>query len=113
MTTPNLRESRKEMAAARKAPAKKAPAKEAAPKPAAKKTDGATKLKWSFPEGFEKRGETGQSAAFGGGELAMRPVDGGWRATFTKDGNVTVLLEKGARGAAYRTCTQYAKGAAK
>jgi len=122
----NLRETRKEMAAARraaktagrpapaKAPAKKAAApRTPAKKAAAKKTDAAPKLMWQFPEGFEKRGETGQSAALGGGELAMRPVDGGWTATFTKDGNVTVLLDKGARGAAYRACTQHAKGAGK
>ena len=107
----NLRETRKEMAAARRAA--KTAGRPAPAKAPAKKTDGATKLKWSFPEGFEKRGETGQSAALGGGELAMRPVDGGWTATFTKDGNVTVLLDKGARGAAYRACTQHAKGAGK
>jgi hypothetical protein len=106
-----LRAARKEMAAARRAA--KATAKPAAKKAAPKATATSTKLKWQFPEGFEKRGETGQSAALGGGELAMRPVDGGWTATFTKDGNVTVLLDKGARGAAYRACTQHAKGAGK
>jgi hypothetical protein len=111
----NLRTARKAQAAMRKAaapaPAKKAPAKKAPAKPAAKKpaASGATKLRWTFPSGYDERAQTGQTAAFGGGELAMVPVDGKWRATFTKGGQVTVLAEGVGAAKAYAACVGYTK----
>jgi hypothetical protein len=65
----NLRETRREMAEARKrhpagkaAPAK-APAKKAPAKKAAAKT-GAAKLRWQFADGFANRATTGQTASW-------------------------------------------------
>jgi hypothetical protein len=107
----NLRQSRKELAAMTKAPAKtrKAPAKKPAGKPAG--LPATAKLKWSFPEGYDKRGETGQSAPFGGGELAIAPYGEKWTATYTRSGKQTVLAE-GAFGKCYAACIGYAKGVA-
>ena len=121
-----LRAARKEMAAAKaaskaahpagKTPAKKAPATKAPAKAAAKKAPaktGAAKLKWQFPEGFSELGRTGQTASLNGGELAMKPGEkGGWRATWTKNGKVTMLAEGGA-AKCYAACVQFSrKGAA-
>ena len=109
----NLRAARKEMAAltkATKAPAKKAPAKAPAKKQAAK--TGTPKLRWQFPSGFAERATTGQTASFDGGELAMKPVDGKWKATFTKGGTETVLAEGVGAAKAYTACVGYVKGQA-
>jgi hypothetical protein len=77
-TNTNLRESRKAMAEQRKAakaPAKKAPAQAPAKKPAA--TAASTKLRWSFPDGYDNRATTGQTASHDGGELSMKPGEKG------------------------------------
>ena len=84
-----------------KAPAKKAPAKTGAPK-----------LRWQFPSGFAERATTGQTASFDGGELAMKPVDGKCKATFTKGGTETVLAEGVGAAKAYTACVGYVKGQA-
>jgi len=108
----NLRAARKEMAAltkATKAPAKKAPAKKAPTKKAGS-TPASTKLRWAFPDGFDKRQRTGQTASFDGGELAMKPADGKWTATYTKDGTETVLAEGVGAAKAYAACVEHAKG---
>ena len=112
----NLRAARKEQTQARaaskaahpagkqtpaKAPAKKAPAKTGAPK-----------LRWQFPSGFAERATTGQTASFDGGELARKPVDGKWKATFTKGGTETVLAEGVGAAKAYTACVGYVKGQA-
>ena len=115
----NLRAARKELTQARaaskaahpagkqtpaKAPAKKAPAKKQAAK-----TD-TPKLRWQFPGGFAERATTGQTASFDGGELARKPVDGKWKATFTKGGTETVLAEGVGAAKAYAACVEHAKG---
>ena len=115
----NLRAARKELTQARaaskaahpagkqtpaKAPAKKAPAKKQAAK-----TD-TPKLRWQFPGGFAERATTGQTASFDGGELARKPVDGKWKATFTKGGRTTVLGEGVSAARAYSLCVEHAKG---
>ena len=91
-----------------KAPAKKAPAKAPAKKQAAK--TGTPKLRWQFPSGFAERATTGQTASFDGGELAMKPVDGKCKATFTKGGTETVLAEGVGAAKAYAACVEHAKG---
>jgi len=117
----NLRQTRKEMTAA-KASAKaahpagkqtpaKAPAKKAAAKKAPAKT-GAPKLRWQFPSGFAERAKTGQTASFDGGELAMKPGEKGWTAIFTKGGTETVLAEGVGAAKAYTACVGYVKGQA-
>ena len=114
----NLRQTRKEMTAA-KASAKaahpagkqtpaKAPAKKAAAKKQAAK-GGTPKLRWQFPSGFAERATTGQTASFGGGELAMNPGAKGWTASFTKGGKTTVLAEGVGAAKAYDACLQFAK----
>ena len=90
-----------------KAPAKKAPAKAPAKKQAAK--TGTPKLRWQFPSGFAERATTGQTASFGGGELAMNPGAKGWTASFTKGGKTTVLAEGVGAAKAYDACLQFAK----
>ena len=118
----NLRAARKELTQARAAskaahpagkqtPAK-APAKKAAAKKAPAKTGGAPKLRWQFPSGFAERATTGQTASFDGGELAMKPVDGKCKATFTKGGTETVLAEGVGAAKAYTACVGYVKGQA-
>ena len=117
----NLRAARKELTqalaaskaahpAGKQTPAK-APAKKAAAKKAPAKT-GAPKLRWQFPSGFAERATTGQTASFDGGELAMKPVDGKWKATFTKGGTETVLAEGVGAAKAYTACVGYVKGQA-
>src|SRR5262249_52005597 len=138
--TSNLRASRKAQSAARrainptaedqaaakpapaKAAAKRAPAKKAAPKAAAKAapakkaaattSDKPQKLRWVFPDGFANSAETGQTATFGAGELAMLPGEGGWRATYTEGGVETVLGEGLSQGRAYSACVAHSKGQA-
>jgi hypothetical protein len=104
----NLRASRKEHGALRAAT--RTPAKKAAP---AKKQAATPKLRWSFPDGYDNRATTGQSASFNGGELAMKPHSGKWKATYTKSGKETVLAENVGAGAAYSACIAYSKGAVK
>ena len=117
----NLRAARKELTQARAAskaahPAgKQTPAKAPAKKAAAKKQAakaGTPKLRWQFPSGFAERAKTGQTASFDGGELAMKPGEKGWTATFTKGGTETVLAEGVGAAKAYAACVSYAKGAA-
>jgi hypothetical protein len=117
----NLRQTRKEMAAAKVAskaahPAGRQTAAKAAAKTAPAKTAGSapasTKLRWQFPDGFDNRQTTGQTASFDGGELAMKPHDGTWKATFSKGGKTTVLAENCSAAKAYAACVGYAKGAA-
>ena len=94
----NLRESRKEMAAARRAAktAAKAPAKKAAPK-----------LRWQFPDGYANRATTGQTATAGDATYAMTPGEGGkWKATVTRGGKTETLGDGVRRGAAYRLCVE-------
>jgi hypothetical protein len=118
-----LHQARKEQAASRRAaakqtpakrtPAKKAPAKKAV---AAAKASGdkPVKLSWQFEKGYAERAKTGQTAAFDGGELAMRPTkDGKWRATYTKDGETTVLADGVAAGKAYGVLVAFSKGQTK
>jgi hypothetical protein len=108
----NLRQSRKELAAMTKAPAKRAPARKAPAKKPAGKPAGlpaTPKLKWAFPEGFDQRHLTGQMAAYNGGTLAMRPVDGKWSSTYTKGGKTQTLVEGVGAGAAYKACVQYTR----
>jgi len=119
----NLRAARKEQTQARAAskaahpagkaatPAKEAPAKKAAAKKQAAK-GGTPKLRWQFPSGFAERATTGQTASFDGGELSMKPVDGKWKATFTKGGTETVLAEGVGAAKAYTACVGYVKGQA-
>jgi hypothetical protein len=90
----NLRETRKQIAAskrahpagkqaAKKTPAKKAakaPAKKAAPKPAAKAAS--TKVRWRRLE--DKSGAVEQDATYGGVTWQIRRADGGW--TVSQDG---------------------------
>jgi hypothetical protein len=116
----NLRAARKEQTQARAAskaahpagkaatPAKEAPAKKAAAKKQAAK-GGTPKLRWQFPSGFAERATTGQTASFGGGELAMNPGAKGWTASFTKGGKTTVLAEGVGAAKAYDACLQFAK----
>ncbi len=102
------------------AQAAKATAKKAAPKPAAKKAPAkkapasgavSTKLRWQFENGFDKRAETGQSAAFNGGLLEMRPVAGGkWVARFVKAGKTQTLAENCGAAKAYTACVNFSKG---
>ena len=117
----NLRAARKELTqalaaskaahpAGKQAPAK-APAKKAPAKKQAAKTD-TPKLRWQFPGGFAERATTGQTASFDGGELARKPVDGKWKATFTKGGTETVLAEGVGAAKAYTACVGYVKGQA-
>ena len=119
----NLRAARKEQTQARAAskaahpagkaatPAKEAPAKKAAAKKQAAK-GGTPKLRWQFPSGFAERAKTGQTASFDGGELAMKPGEKGWTATFTKGGTETVLAEGVGAAKAYTACVGYVKGQA-
>ena len=92
----NLRAARREQTQARKTAAK----------------TGTPKLRWQFPSGFAERATTGQTASFDGGELAMKPVDGKWKATFTKGGTETVLAEGVGAAKAYTACVGYVKGQA-
>jgi hypothetical protein len=102
-TTPNLRETQKEMAAAkRRHPAGKAtPAKKAAPKAAP--TPASKKLRWTFDEGNDRTmvGKVAQYAARGGNAYALTPGEGGWTATVEHNGKTTVLSENGSLGKAY------------
>jgi hypothetical protein len=92
---------------ARKATTPKAPAKAAAKKAA---DNAATpKLKWQFPDGFAERSKTGQCAPFAGGMLEMKPVDGKWRATYTKAGKTQTLAENCGAGKAYDSCTAFVR----
>jgi hypothetical protein len=121
---PNLRETRKAMAAAkRRHPAGKAPAKapaKAAPKPAAKaaakqgdKPARAT-LRWQFPEPKDKyKDGKVQVAAYGDGELAILRSGEKWTAVYRVNGKVVeTLAEPGSFGKAYNACTKRNKGAA-
>jgi hypothetical protein len=121
MTTPTmtaaptgLRAARAEQAAARraaKAPAKKAPAKAPAKKAAAKAA-GTAKLRWTIHKEYDTPAGKDQSAAFGGGELAIERTGEGYRAVFKKGTSEKVLAETGSFGRAYTACTAHAKAAA-
>jgi hypothetical protein len=118
----NLRETRKEMAAARKrhpagkqAPAK-APAEAPAKAPAKKAAPTATKpagLRWTFPNGKDefKDGKT-QIAPFGKGELAILRSGEAWKAVYRVNGKVTETLAEGSFGKCYNAAVKHAKGAA-
>lgn len=121
---PNLRETRKAMAAAkRRHPAGKAPAKapakavtvtpKAAPK-AVTVTDKPARatLRWQFPNGKDefKDGKT-QYADFDGGQLGIERSGDAWRAVY-KVGKKETLLAEGTFGKCYNACTRHAKGAA-
>ena len=101
--------------ATRKAPAKKAPAK-AAPKPAPKKQAEATadKLRWSYPEGRDKRADHPQTATAGDREYAITPTgDGKWRATCKRAGKTETLADAVSKGRAYTAVVAHNKEAAK
>src|ERR1700739_1705470 len=100
-----LRAARKEQASARQAakdrhpagkqaPAK-APAKKAAPKAAKPAADkpASTKLRRVFPEGFENKDKTGQTAVAGDREYALLPDGEAWKATVKQGGKTTTLAE--------------------
>jgi hypothetical protein len=102
MTTPtngapvaNLRETKKELAAAKQRhPAgKQAPAKKAAPAAAR------VSLKWTFPNGKDefKDGKT-QIAPFADGELAILKAGDGWKAVYRVKGRKELLLAEGGFG---------------
>jgi hypothetical protein len=100
--TPNLRETKREMAAAKRAPAKKAPAKAAAPKAADKPA--VTKLRWELlgertPKGVES------SATNGDREYEIRGSGDAWTAM--------VLVEGGSYGKGYNAVTAHNKAAQK
>lgn len=103
----NLRETRKEMAAARKRhPAgKQAPVKAPAKAPAKKAAPTATKpagLRRTFPNGKDefKDGKT-QIAPFGKGELAIERSGEQWRAVYRVNGTVAESLAEGSFGKCY------------
>ena len=114
-----LRAARKEQAEARKqhpagkalpkpgpakAPANKAPAAKQADKPAS------TKLRWVFPEGFENKDKTGQTAVAGDREYALLPDGEAWKATVKQDDKTTTLAE-GKFGKCYNAITAHNKAA--
>jgi len=107
----NLRETRKQMAEAKK----RHPSTAAKPKAPAKKAEPTrTTLRWVFPEGKDryKDGKV-QVAAFGDGELAILRSGEKWTAVFRKAGKVVeTLAEPGSFGRAYSAATRYAKGQA-
>jgi hypothetical protein len=130
--TPNLRETRKEQAQARRA---KAPAKKAALKPAstaggatsseapgqartpAKKPAAATtpspKLRWTFPNGKDEYGDgKTQVAAFGDGELVIERSGEKWQALYRVDGKTVEALAEGSFGKAYSAAVKRSREAA-
>jgi hypothetical protein len=108
----NLRETRKEMAAARKRhPAgKQAPAKAPAEAPAKKAAPKATKpagLHWTFPNGKDefKDGKT-QIAPFADGELAILRSGEQWHAVYRVNGKVAETLAEGSFGKCYNAAVR-------
>ncbi len=107
----NLRASRKEQAAAKKAPAK-APAKKAAPKPAAKKAPAkaaapaATKLSWKIDGPVEPKGKP-QSATAGDREYKITGSGTSWKAVVKQGRKTTVLSEGKSFGVAYGVCVKH------
>ena len=114
----NLRETRKQMAASRKAhPAgKQAPAKAPATAPAKKAGTASAKISWK-PEGEKNdKGEYDRSVGTCGDKTytITRQADGSFKAT-VKVGNAkpTTLVENAKSGnAAWQRCVADAKGAA-
>jgi hypothetical protein len=113
-TVVNLRESRRELAAAKKpAPAKKAPAKPAAKKAA---TTAAPKIKWT-PTGQKdpKTGECESVGVLGDRQYEItRNADGGkFTATVKVDkGKPTTLAENVSGKVAWKKCVDHAKSVA-
>ena len=117
----NLRAARREQTQARKTAAKTAPAEKA---PAKRATSGAqaktqaaksapARLKWIFPEGYDKRGETGQTAtAADGTEYAIQPSGEKWRAVAKRGGKTETLGDGVGFAKAYALCVAAAKKAA-
>lgn len=68
-------------------------------------------MKWSFPDGFENRAKTGQSAVANGREYQIAPNGEKWKATVKQGGKTTVLVEAGSFGAAYNAITKRNKEA--
>jgi len=132
----NLRETRRQMAAAKRAskaarpagknaPAKAVPAKKVAaraPTKAADKAAGAAKLKWTYGEGGRDGGFLhGQVAPTAdGATYAIEPLEGQvagkfagkWKAVVKRGGKTVVLADGVAAGAAYAACVEAAKKAA-
>jgi hypothetical protein len=91
-TTPNLRESRKQTAAAKKAAAKPAaPAKKVAP--------AAAKLRWSIEGERDSKGRAPATA----GNYAISGSGDSWKATVTVNRKATTLAE-GSFGKCYGAC---------
>jgi hypothetical protein len=114
-TTPvaNLRQSRKETAAAKraqqapakpaatpaKAPATKAPAKAAAKAPA-KATPAAAKLRWAIEGERDSKGRAPATA----GNYAITGSADVWRATVKAGNKTVVLVDGGSFGKCYNAC---------
>ena len=92
----NLRNAKKEQAAAKKAPAKKA-----APKAT---TPAGRKLRWTVVEAFAKGKH--QTASVDGHAYAIEQAGDGWVAKHTFRGK-TVELSTGTFGKAYTACVQH------
>jgi hypothetical protein len=126
-TTPNLRESRKEMAAAKKAaaaakpaakpatakpatakPAATAAATKAAAKPAAKQAT--PKLKWTLLGERDEKGRVACTAAGGGREYAISGGGDSWRAVH-KRGKAETVLAEGSFGKCYNAVVAHNKAA--
>ena len=111
----NLRDSRKELAAA-KAPVKKAAAKKAPAKAAAKESatpaSTSTKLRW-VREDADKAGSAQHAIGADGTKYEIRIAGDKFDAVATKGQKTTVLAEGVSNGAAYSACVKAAKAVAK
>jgi len=102
----NLRETKREMAGAKrapaKAPAKRAPAKKQAPATAATP---ARKLRWTVVEEFAKGKH--QTATLDGHTYTIEQAGEGWTASVTVGKKRTVLVESGTFGKCYGACVAH------
>jgi hypothetical protein len=115
-TVVNLRESKREQAAAKKpapakAPAKKAPAK-AAPKKQPDKP--ISKIRWTLAGEKDEHGDTEGTGVLGDATYQISRAGDGWKATVKKGGKTTVLAEDAKSGkVAWKRCVDHAKSVAK
>jgi hypothetical protein len=110
--TPNLRASRKQLAAAKRpTPVKKAaPTKSpAAQKPAEKQAT--PKLKWTLLAERDEKGRAECTAAGGGREYAIDGSGDAWRAVY-KQGRKETVLAEGTFGKCYNAVVAHNKAQA-
>jgi hypothetical protein len=111
----NLREGKRELAAAKKpapakAPATKAPAK-AAPKKQADKP--VTKIRWTLKGEKDANGDAEGTGVLGDATYEISRAGDGWKATVKKGGKTTVLIGDAKTGkVAWKRCVDHAKGVA-